>query len=79
MEASALYTGIILSVACVPPLGGRLCVSDGQGQCCACGHVWQITEQDYSCAAVNGQKSLTDKVCCEIGEFFRQPWGPYAR
>lgn len=45
-----------------------VCVSDGQGLCCACGQVWQITEQDYICVAGNGQKSLTDKVCCEIGE-----------
>ncbi|CAB1329358.1 unnamed protein product [Coregonus sp. 'balchen'] len=60
------------------PQGGRLCVSDGQGLCCACGHVWQIAKRGYSCAVGNGQKSLTDKVHCEIGDFFRQLWGPYA-
>ncbi|KAK6303765.1 hypothetical protein J4Q44_G00262190 [Coregonus suidteri] len=41
-------------------------------------HVWQIAKRDYSCAAGNGQKSLTDKVHREIGDFFRHLWGPYA-
>ncbi|XP_029579588.1 N-glycosylase/DNA lyase isoform X1 [Salmo trutta] len=41
-------------------------------------HVWQIAKRDYSCAAGNGQKSLTDKVHRQIGDFFRQLWGPYA-
>uniref|UniRef100_A0A8C7J147 Uncharacterized protein n=1 Tax=Oncorhynchus kisutch TaxID=8019 RepID=A0A8C7J147_ONCKI len=45
------------SLRTLPRVGPNVCL------CCACGHVWQITEQDYSCAAVNG----------------RQPWGPYAR
>ncbi|XP_030641131.1 N-glycosylase/DNA lyase [Chanos chanos] len=41
-------------------------------------HVWQIARRDYSCAAGSGQKSLTDKVYRDIGDFFRQLWGPYA-
>ncbi|XP_056130162.1 N-glycosylase/DNA lyase [Lampris incognitus] len=41
-------------------------------------HVWQIAKRDYKCAAGNGQKSLTDKVHRDIGDFFRQLWGPYA-
>lgn len=41
-------------------------------------HVWQIAKRDYSCAAGSGQKSLTDKVHRDIGDFFRQLWGPYA-
>ncbi|XP_017561243.1 N-glycosylase/DNA lyase isoform X1 [Pygocentrus nattereri] len=41
-------------------------------------HVWQIAKRDYSCAAGSGQKTLTDKVYNEIGDFFRKLWGPYA-
>ncbi|XP_019906990.2 N-glycosylase/DNA lyase isoform X1 [Esox lucius] len=41
-------------------------------------HVWQIAKRDYRCTAGTGQKSLTDKVHREIGDFFRQLWGPYA-
>ncbi|KAM9506223.1 N-glycosylase/DNA lyase isoform 2-T6 [Salvelinus alpinus] len=41
-------------------------------------HVWQIAKRDYSCAVGNGQKSLTDKVHRQIGDFFKQLWGPYA-
>ncbi|KAJ8016147.1 hypothetical protein DPEC_G00004170 [Dallia pectoralis] len=41
-------------------------------------HVWQIAKRDYRCAIGAGQKSLTDKVHQEIGDFFRQLWGPYA-
>ncbi|XP_046895897.1 N-glycosylase/DNA lyase [Hypomesus transpacificus] len=41
-------------------------------------HVWQIARRDYNCAAGSGQKSLTDKVHRDIGDFFRQLWGPYA-
>ncbi|KAL1021534.1 hypothetical protein UPYG_G00014500 [Umbra pygmaea] len=41
-------------------------------------HVWQIAKRDYSCIAGSGKKSLTDKVHQEIGDFFRQLWGPYA-
>ena len=35
-------------------------------------HVWQIAKRDYSCAAGNGQKTLTDKVYNEIGELNNQ-------
>ncbi|XP_063076616.1 N-glycosylase/DNA lyase isoform X1 [Engraulis encrasicolus] len=41
-------------------------------------HVWQIAKRDYACSSGNGQKTLTDKVHREIGDFFRQLWGPYA-
>ncbi|CAG6021615.1 unnamed protein product [Menidia menidia] len=41
-------------------------------------HVWQIAKRDYKYAANNGQKSLTDKLHKEIGDFFRKLWGPYA-
>ncbi|XP_012694187.1 N-glycosylase/DNA lyase isoform X2 [Clupea harengus] len=41
-------------------------------------HVWQIAKRDYGCSSGNGQKTLTDKVHREIGDFFRQLWGPYA-
>ncbi|KAM6977819.1 N-glycosylase/DNA lyase [Aplochiton taeniatus] len=41
-------------------------------------HVWQIAKRDYKCAAGSGQKTLTDKVHRDIGDFFRQLWGPYA-
>ncbi|XP_051964497.1 N-glycosylase/DNA lyase [Xyrauchen texanus] len=41
-------------------------------------HVWQIAKRDYSCAAGSSQKTLTDKVYKDIGDFFRKLWGPYA-
>lgn len=41
-------------------------------------HVWQIAKRDYNCAFGNGQKSLTDKLHRDIGDFFRELWGPYA-
>ncbi|MCJ8735220.1 hypothetical protein PDJAM_G00244420 [Pangasius djambal] len=41
-------------------------------------HVWQIARRDYSCAAGSRQKTLTDKVYKEIGDFFRKLWGSYA-
>ncbi|KAM3871765.1 N-glycosylase/DNA lyase [Diretmus argenteus] len=41
-------------------------------------HVWQIAKRDYNCAAGTGQKSLTDKLHRDIGDFFRELWGPYA-
>ncbi|XP_060738070.1 N-glycosylase/DNA lyase [Tachysurus vachellii] len=41
-------------------------------------HVWQIVRRDYSCAAGTKQKTLTNKVYKEIGDFFRKLWGSYA-
>ncbi|XP_041655527.1 N-glycosylase/DNA lyase isoform X2 [Cheilinus undulatus] len=41
-------------------------------------HVWQIAKRDYSYASGNGQKSITDKLHRDIGDFFRKLWGPYA-
>ncbi|XP_034551684.1 N-glycosylase/DNA lyase [Notolabrus celidotus] len=41
-------------------------------------HVWQIAKRDYSFATGNGQKSITDKLHRDIGDFFRKLWGPYA-
>ncbi|KAG7228221.1 hypothetical protein INR49_013384 [Caranx melampygus] len=41
-------------------------------------HVWQIAKRDYKYSAANAQKSLTDKLHREIGDFFRKLWGPYA-
>lgn len=41
-------------------------------------HVWQIAKRDYKFASANGQKSLTDKLHRDIGDFFRKLWGPYA-
>ncbi|XP_007248022.3 N-glycosylase/DNA lyase [Astyanax mexicanus] len=41
-------------------------------------HVWQIAKRDYNCAAGHGQKTLTDKLYNEIGDFFRKLWGCYA-
>lgn len=41
-------------------------------------HVWQIAKRDYKFASTNGQKSLTDKLHRDIGDFFRKLWGPYA-
>ncbi|XP_077587137.1 N-glycosylase/DNA lyase [Stigmatopora nigra] len=41
-------------------------------------HVWQIAKRDYKYAATNEPKSLTDKIHKDIGDFFRNLWGPYA-
>uniref|UniRef100_UPI00398EBC93 N-glycosylase/DNA lyase n=1 Tax=Pristiophorus japonicus TaxID=55135 RepID=UPI00398EBC93 len=41
-------------------------------------HVWQITKRDYLSHLGAGQKSLTDKMYREIGDFFRSLWGPFA-
>ncbi|TSL97280.1 N-glycosylase/DNA lyase [Bagarius yarrelli] len=41
-------------------------------------HVWQIARRDYGCASGSKQKTLTEKVHNEIGDFFRKLWGPYA-
>ena len=32
-------------------------------------HVWQIAKRDYSYASGNGQKSITDKLHRDIGEY----------
>ncbi|KAF5889093.1 N-glycosylase/DNA lyase, partial [Clarias magur] len=41
-------------------------------------HVEQIAKRDYSFVAGKGQKTLTDKVYNEIGNFFRNLWGSHA-
>ncbi|XP_019951961.1 N-glycosylase/DNA lyase isoform X2 [Paralichthys olivaceus] len=41
-------------------------------------HIWQIAKRDYNYASGNGQKSITDKLHRDIGDFFRKLWGPYA-
>ncbi|XP_044067858.1 N-glycosylase/DNA lyase [Siniperca chuatsi] len=41
-------------------------------------HVWQIAKRDYNYASGSGQKSITDKLHRDIGDFFRKLWGPYA-
>lgn len=41
-------------------------------------HVWQIAKRDYKFAPNNAQKSLTDKLYRDIGDFFRELWGPHA-
>uniref|UniRef100_A0A3Q3XQN2 N-glycosylase/DNA lyase n=1 Tax=Mola mola TaxID=94237 RepID=A0A3Q3XQN2_MOLML len=41
-------------------------------------HVWQIAKRDYNYASGNAQKSITDKIHRDIGDFFRKLWGPYA-
>ncbi|XP_078065971.1 N-glycosylase/DNA lyase isoform X2 [Mustelus asterias] len=41
-------------------------------------HVWQITKRDYRSHLGAGQKTLTDKVYREIGDYFRSLWGPFA-
>ncbi|XP_070695606.1 N-glycosylase/DNA lyase [Pempheris klunzingeri] len=41
-------------------------------------HVWQIAKRDYNYASANRQKSITDKLHRDIGDFFRKLWGPYA-
>ncbi|KAL4218951.1 8-oxoguanine glycosylase ogg1 [Mactra antiquata] len=40
-------------------------------------HVWQIAARDYI-PKLNHAKSLTDKLYNEIGDYFRELWGPYA-
>ncbi|CAH1786103.1 unnamed protein product [Owenia fusiformis] len=40
-------------------------------------HVWQIASRDYMKGLKQG-KTLTDKVYKEIGDHFRELWGPYA-
>ncbi|XP_061635061.1 N-glycosylase/DNA lyase isoform X1 [Phyllopteryx taeniolatus] len=41
-------------------------------------HVWQIAKRDYKYAVANEPKSLTEKLHKDIGDFFRNLWGPYA-
>ncbi|XP_029011285.1 N-glycosylase/DNA lyase isoform X1 [Betta splendens] len=41
-------------------------------------HVWQIAKRDYQYSAGSGQKSITDKLHRDLGDFFRALWGPYA-
>ncbi|CAL1530552.1 unnamed protein product [Lymnaea stagnalis] len=40
-------------------------------------HVWQITMRHYM-AKLQTTKSLTPKLYNEIGDFYRELWGPYA-
>ncbi|KAH9500748.1 8-oxoguanine glycosylase ogg1 [Bulinus truncatus] len=40
-------------------------------------HVWQITMKHYMTKLQNA-KSLTEKLYNEIGDFYRNLWGPYA-
>ena len=40
-------------------------------------HVWQIAARDYM-PKLKQAKSLTDKLYEEIGDYFRELWGPYA-
>lgn len=32
-------------------------------------HMWQIVKRDYNCAAGSKQKTLTNKIYKEIGEY----------
>ncbi|XP_069580136.1 N-glycosylase/DNA lyase [Brachyistius frenatus] len=41
-------------------------------------HMWQIAKRDYKYGANNRQKSITDQLHRDIGDFFRKLWGPYA-
>lgn len=41
-------------------------------------HVWQIAKRDYKFVSNIGQKTITEKLHRDIGDFFRQLWGPYA-
>nr|DBA18578.1 TPA: hypothetical protein GDO54_016809 [Pyxicephalus adspersus] len=41
-------------------------------------HVWQIAKRDYMPQLGQGNKSITERVYREIGDFFRNMWGPYA-
>ncbi|XP_040214961.1 N-glycosylase/DNA lyase [Rana temporaria] len=41
-------------------------------------HVWQIAKRDYLPQLGQGNKSITERVYREIGDYFRNLWGPYA-
>lgn len=41
-------------------------------------HVWQIARRDYGLELGSGARSVTMRVHSELGDFFRQLWGPYA-
>ncbi|XP_018431607.1 PREDICTED: N-glycosylase/DNA lyase [Nanorana parkeri] len=41
-------------------------------------HVWQIANRDYLPQLGQGKKTLTDRLYREIGDYFRNLWGPYA-
>ncbi|XP_072305807.1 N-glycosylase/DNA lyase [Eucyclogobius newberryi] len=41
-------------------------------------HVWQIAKRDYKFISSHGQKTITDKLHRDIGDFFKNLWGPYA-
>ncbi|XP_066430672.1 N-glycosylase/DNA lyase-like isoform X1 [Eleutherodactylus coqui] len=41
-------------------------------------HVWQIAKRDYLPQLGHGNKTLTERVYREIGDYFRSIWGPYA-
>ncbi|XP_050816704.1 N-glycosylase/DNA lyase isoform X1 [Gopherus flavomarginatus] len=41
-------------------------------------HVWQIARRDYSLELGSGTRCVTMRVHSELGDFFRQLWGPYA-
>ncbi|XP_042195538.1 N-glycosylase/DNA lyase isoform X2 [Callorhinchus milii] len=41
-------------------------------------HIWQIAKRDYAKNFGGTQKSLTNKVYRDIGDFFRSLWGPFA-
>ncbi|KAM5148585.1 N-glycosylase/DNA lyase isoform 1-T3 [Mantella aurantiaca] len=41
-------------------------------------HVWQIAKRDYLPQLGQGNKSLTERLYREIGDHFRNLWGPYA-
>ncbi|XP_073429175.1 N-glycosylase/DNA lyase isoform X3 [Dendrobates tinctorius] len=41
-------------------------------------HVWQIAKRDYLPKLGQGNKTLTERVYREIGDYFHSLWGPYA-
>ncbi|XP_073526667.1 N-glycosylase/DNA lyase [Phyllobates terribilis] len=41
-------------------------------------HVWQIARRDYLPQLGHGNKTLTQRVYREIGDYFHNLWGPYA-
>ncbi|XP_026188643.1 N-glycosylase/DNA lyase isoform X1 [Mastacembelus armatus] len=41
-------------------------------------HMWQIAKRDYNFTDNKKQKTITDQLYREIGDFFRNLWGPYA-
>ncbi|XP_040280605.1 N-glycosylase/DNA lyase [Bufo bufo] len=41
-------------------------------------HVWQIAKRDYLPQLGQGNKTLTERVYRDIGDYFRSLWGPYA-